>query len=82
VYILVSRVKEYRKIEKGKQSHDTPTRAMGVRWYRSYSFSTSALDEAEWSASSSGRAIPRGNDLWYPLDRRLGRPQSKSGHTG
>jgi hypothetical protein len=26
----------------------------------------------EWSALRPGRALLPGNDLWYPLDRRLG----------
>jgi hypothetical protein len=54
----------------------------GERRYSSYSFSTSALDRGEWSASRPGRALPRGKDPQYPLDRRLGGPQSRSGHRG
>jgi hypothetical protein len=27
-----------------------------------------------------GRSLPPGKDPWYPLDRRLGGPQSWSGH--
>jgi hypothetical protein len=34
----------------------------------------------EWSASRPGRALPRGKDPRYPLYRRLGGPQSRSGH--
>jgi hypothetical protein len=30
------------------------------RWYSSYSFTTSALDGGEWSASRPGRALPPG----------------------
>jgi hypothetical protein len=44
----------------------------------SYSFTTSALD----GASRSGRALPPGKDPRYPLERRLGGPQSRSGHRG
>jgi hypothetical protein len=55
--------------------------AWGERRYSSYSFSTSALDGGEWSASRP-RFYPRGKDPWYPLYRRLGGPQSWSGHRG
>jgi hypothetical protein len=40
---------------------------------------TSALDGGEWSASRSGR-FTQGKSPRYPLDRRLGGPQSRSGH--
>jgi hypothetical protein len=46
----------------------------GERRYSFYSFSASALDGGEWSASRPGRALPP-----VPLDRRLGGPQSRSG---
>jgi hypothetical protein len=36
----------------------------------------------EWSASRFGRLTPQGKSLWYPLDRRLGGPQSRSGRGG
>jgi hypothetical protein len=42
-----------------------------------YAFLTSALEGGEWSASRLGPLYPR-----YPLDRRLGGPQSRSGHGG
>jgi hypothetical protein len=35
-----------------------------------------------WSTSRSGRALPPGRDPRYPLYRRLGGPQSRSGHRG
>jgi hypothetical protein len=38
---------------------------------------TSALDGGEWSDLPPGKEPPR-----YPLDRRLGGPQSRSGHGG
>jgi hypothetical protein len=44
--------------------------------YSSYSFLTSALDWGEWSASRPDRALPRGKDPRYPLDRRLGGPRT------
>jgi hypothetical protein len=55
---------------------------VGDRRYSSYSFSTSALDIGEWSASRPGRALAPGKGLRYPLYRRLGGPQSRSGHRG
>jgi hypothetical protein len=67
---------------KAKQSHYTPRWRLGERKYSSYSFLTSALDGGEWSASRPGRALPRGKDPRYPLYRRLGVPQSRSGHRG
>jgi hypothetical protein len=46
-------------------------------------FLTSALDGDEWSASRLCLfAPPPGKELLYPLDRRLGRPQSRSGRCG
>jgi hypothetical protein len=56
--------------------------AWGERSYSFYSFLTSALERGERSASRPGLALPRGKDLRYPLYRRLGRPQSRSGHRG
>jgi hypothetical protein len=46
----------------------------------SSSFTTSALDEGEWSASRPGRAVPPEKDIRYPLYMRLGGPQSRSGY--
>jgi hypothetical protein len=40
--------------------------------------STSALDGGEWSASRPWPLYPQGKSPWYPLDRRLGGPQSRS----
>jgi hypothetical protein len=45
-------------------------------------FLTSALIGGKWSASRIGRFTPRGNSPRYPLDRRLGGPQSRSGRRG
>jgi hypothetical protein len=56
--------------------------AWGERMYSSYSFTTSALDGGEWSASHPGRALAPGKGRPYPLYRRLGGPQSRSGHRG
>jgi hypothetical protein len=41
-------------------------------------FLTSALAGGEWSASRPGRFTPGGKSPRYPLDRRLGGPQSRS----
>jgi hypothetical protein len=43
---------------KVKQSRYTPWRRFGGEEYSSYSFTTSALDWGEWSASRPGRALP------------------------
>jgi hypothetical protein len=52
------------------------------KWrYSSTHSLVSALNGGEWSASRSA-ALPQGRSPWYPLDRRLGGPQSRSGHGG
>jgi hypothetical protein len=66
--------------KQAKQSLYTLWWRLGEMRYSSYSFLTSALDGGEWSASRSGRSLPRGKDPQYPLYRRLGGPQSRSGH--
>jgi hypothetical protein len=45
---------------KVKQSLYTPWRRLGGEEYSSYSFTTSALDGGEWSASHPRRALPPG----------------------
>jgi hypothetical protein len=47
-----------------------------------HAFLTSALDGGQWSASRPSRFTPREGAPRYPLDRRLGGPQSRSGHGG
>jgi hypothetical protein len=42
----------------------------------------SARDGGEWSASRFGVFTPRDTPSGYPLDRRLGGPQSRSGCYG
>jgi hypothetical protein len=54
----------------------------GKRRYSSYSFSTSALERGEWSASRPDLALPPCKDPRCPLYRRLGGPESWSGHRG
>jgi hypothetical protein len=70
-----------KEFSKAKQSSPA-TRHEGAWRYSSYSFLTSALEGGEWSASRIGRALPWGKDPRYPLYRRLGVPQSRSGHRG
>jgi hypothetical protein len=53
--------------------------AWGESRYSSYSFLTSALHGGEWSVSRPDRALPPGKVPRYPLYRRLGGPQSRSG---
>jgi hypothetical protein len=63
-----------------KLSHYTPRRRFGGEENSSSSFSISALDGGEWSAPRPCRALAPGKGLRYPLFRRLGGPQSRSGH--
>jgi hypothetical protein len=64
-----------------KKSHYTPWRHRGMRRYSSYSF-TSALDGVSGQHHAPATFYPQGKAPWYPLDRRLGRPQCWSGHRG
>jgi hypothetical protein len=45
-------------------------------------FSTSTVDEGDWSASRFGRFTPQEKSPRYPLDRRLGGPRSRTGSYG
>jgi hypothetical protein len=45
-------------------------KALGGRWYSSYSFLTSALDGIEWSESRPGRALALGK--WPPCTQCTG----------
>jgi hypothetical protein len=56
-----------RKGKKVKQSRYTPWRRLGERRYSSYSFTTSALDGDEWSASRPGRALAPGKGPPVPI---------------
>jgi hypothetical protein len=44
----------------------------GGRMYNSYSFTTSALDGGEWSASRPGRALPPGKGPLVPIVQEAG----------
>jgi hypothetical protein len=79
VFTSVHKVKHLLN-KKVKAVHYTPERRLRERRYSSYSFSNSALDGGEWSASRPDHALFRGKDPQYPLYRRLGGPQSRSGH--
>jgi hypothetical protein len=52
---------------KVKQSRYTPWRRLGGEEYSFYSFTTSALDGGEWSASRPGRALPPGKGPPVPI---------------
>jgi hypothetical protein len=45
-----------------------------------HAFLTLALDGGEWPASRP--LYPQRQSPWYPLDKELGGPQSRSGHGG
>jgi len=49
-------------------------------WVEAYLYSsmTAALEGGEWSAARPGRTLPPGK-TWYPLYRKLGGPQDRSG---
>jgi hypothetical protein len=55
-----------------KLSHYTPRRRLGEKRYISYSFSTSALDGGEWSASRPGRALAPGKGPPLPIVQEAG----------
>jgi len=57
---------------------------MGKWRYNSTLFLTSALGGSKWSASRlpPPPLYPHGKKPWYPLDRRLGGPESRAGHGG
>jgi hypothetical protein len=65
---------------KVKQSYNTHCRRRGERRCSYYSFTTSALDGGECSASLPGCALPPEKGPPVSIGRRLGAPQSRSGH--
>jgi hypothetical protein len=54
----------------------------GERKYSSYSFMTSVLGGVSGQRHVPVALYPRGKEPRYPLYRRLGGPQSRSGHRG
>jgi hypothetical protein len=61
-----------------KLFHYTPWRRLGERRYSSYTFSTSAVDEGEWSASLPGRALAPGKGPPVPIVQEAGwAPQAR-----
>jgi hypothetical protein len=54
--------------------------AWGLEGYSSCSLLISALDGVSGQRHASVALYPRGKDPRYPLDRKLGGPQSRSGH--
>jgi hypothetical protein len=66
-----------------KQSKAVPPwRSLGGEEYSSYLFPTSALDGMSGLRHAPAAPYPRRKDPRYPLYRRLGGPQSRSGHRG
>jgi hypothetical protein len=58
---------------------------MKAYWVCRYSSThslVSAVDGGKWSASQHQPLYPQGKSPWYPLDTRLGGPQSYSGRGG
>ena len=60
-----------------RSSDPIPTKLPGPTWTYISSM-TAALEGCEWSASRPGRSLPL-EKTWYPLYRRLGGPQGRSG---
>jgi hypothetical protein len=69
VWLRTRGLGEYWKL---KQTHYTPRRQLGERRYSSYSFSTSALDGGECSASCLGRALAPGKGPPVPTGQEAG----------
>jgi hypothetical protein len=61
---------------KSKKKEISPAKRHGCAWgerrYSSYSFTTSALDGGEWSASRPGRALPPGKGPPVPIVQEAG----------
>jgi hypothetical protein len=68
------RKSEYNSKSKVKKSSPSTRHggAWGERRYSSYSFTTSALDGGEWSASRPGRALPPGKGPPVPFVQEAG----------
>jgi hypothetical protein len=72
---------EYIKV-KSKAVPQHTLEVQGERRYSSYSFMTSELDGMSGQRHAPATLYPRGKDLRYPLNRRLGGLQSRAGHRG
>jgi hypothetical protein len=67
---------------KVNQPHNTPMVTQGKTKYSSYWFMTLALDGVRGQRHASAAHNSRRKDPQYSLDRRLGGPLSRSGHSG
>jgi hypothetical protein len=67
-----SNARTWSQVKKVKQSHSTPMEAQGEWRYSFYSFTTSALDEGERSASRPSRALPSGKGPPVPTGQEAG----------
>jgi hypothetical protein len=72
VFLRDSVALDYEVKKKAKQSRYTPWRRLGERRFSSYSFTTSALDRCEWSASRPGRAFLPGKGPPVPIVQEAG----------
>jgi hypothetical protein len=77
-----AQLREISWLKKLKLSHYMPSRHLGKRRYSSYSLLTSTLDVVSGQRHAPTALYTRGKDTRYPLDRRLGGPQSRFGHSG
>jgi hypothetical protein len=68
------------KISKSKAVPLHHAGAKGERRYSSYSLLISELDGVSGQDHTRAELYPWGKDTQYTLDRRLGGPQSQSGH--
>jgi hypothetical protein len=67
---------------KVKQSHYTPWSRFGGRGIAPTHSRLRHYMGVSGQRHAPAALYPRGKDPWYPLDRRLGGPQSRSGHRG
>jgi hypothetical protein len=81
VRVCVTTCKRYRCPSAFFKLSTTPWRHIGEWRYSSTHSLTSALDGGKWSTLRPP-ALPPGKSPRYPLDRRLGGPQSWSGRGG
>jgi hypothetical protein len=65
-----------------KQSRYTQWRRLGGEEYSSYSFTASALDGGEWSASLHGHALAPGKGPPVPIVQEAGWAPEPVGHRG